>query len=59
MVETGWMHGYVRMYWAKKILEWTRDPAEAFAARRSAERPLRTGRARSERLRRRGVGRGR
>jgi deoxyribodipyrimidine photo-lyase len=32
MVGTGWMHGYVRMYWAKKILEWTRDPAEAFAA---------------------------
>jgi deoxyribodipyrimidine photo-lyase len=32
MVETGWMHGYVRMYWAKKILEWTRDPAEAFDA---------------------------
>jgi deoxyribodipyrimidine photo-lyase len=30
MVETGWMHGYVRMYWAKKILEWTKDPAEAF-----------------------------
>ena len=23
MVQTGWMHGYVRMYWAKKILEWT------------------------------------
>ena len=31
MVETGWMHGYVRMYWAKKILEWTKDPADAFA----------------------------
>ena len=31
MVETGWMHGYVRMYWAKKILEWTPDPAQAFA----------------------------
>ena len=31
MVETGWMHGYVRMYWAKKILEWTKDPAGAFA----------------------------
>jgi deoxyribodipyrimidine photo-lyase len=31
MVETGWMHGYVRMYWAKKILEWTRSPDEAFA----------------------------
>jgi len=23
------MHGYLRMYWAKKILEWTSDPAEA------------------------------
>lgn len=31
MVATGWMHGYVRMYWAKKILEWTRSPEEAFA----------------------------
>jgi deoxyribodipyrimidine photo-lyase len=31
MVETGWMHGYVRMYWAKKILEWTRSPDEAMA----------------------------
>ena len=31
MVETGWMHGYVRMYWAKKILEWTKTPDEAFA----------------------------
>jgi deoxyribodipyrimidine photo-lyase len=30
MVDTGWMHGYVRMYWAKKILEWTRTPEEAF-----------------------------
>lgn len=29
MVMTGWMHNYVRMYWAKKILEWTRSPAEA------------------------------
>lgn len=31
MVEDGWMHGYVRMYWAKKILEWTKTPEEAFA----------------------------
>lgn len=23
MVSTGYMHGYMRMYWAKKILEWT------------------------------------
>jgi deoxyribodipyrimidine photo-lyase len=30
MTHTGWMHGYVRMYWAKKILEWSADPAEAF-----------------------------
>ena len=29
MVNTGWMHNYVRMYWAKKILEWTRSPAAA------------------------------
>ncbi len=30
MVTTGWMHGYVRMYWAKKILEWTASAEEAF-----------------------------
>ena len=30
MVLTGWMHGYLRMYWAKKILEWSPAPAEAF-----------------------------
>jgi len=23
MVQHGWMHNYMRMYWAKKILEWT------------------------------------
>jgi deoxyribodipyrimidine photo-lyase len=27
MVHYGWMHNYLRMYWAKKILEWTRDTA--------------------------------
>ena len=31
MVKTGRMHGYLRMYWAKKILEWTASPVEAFA----------------------------
>jgi deoxyribodipyrimidine photo-lyase len=31
MVLTGRMHNYLRMYWAKKILEWTPDPATAFA----------------------------
>ena len=25
MVVHGWMHNYMRMYWAKKILEWTPD----------------------------------
>ena len=30
MVQTGWMHNYMRMYWAKKILEWSPDPARAF-----------------------------
>ena len=31
MVESGWMHGYMRMYWAKKILEWSRSPRDAYA----------------------------
>ena len=30
MVNTGWMHNYARMYWAKKILEWTPSPGEAY-----------------------------
>lgn len=29
MVKSGKMHGYLRMYWAKKILEWTAGPEEA------------------------------
>jgi deoxyribodipyrimidine photo-lyase len=29
MVATGWMHNYLRMYWAKKILEWSPSPAVA------------------------------
>ena len=29
MVKRGKMHGYMRMYWAKKVLEWTPAPAEA------------------------------
>ncbi len=31
MRATGFMHGYMRMYWAKKILEWSPSPEEAFA----------------------------
>ncbi len=30
MVLTGRMHNYLRMYWAKKILEWSPDPETAF-----------------------------
>lgn len=30
MVLKGKMHGYMRMYWGKKILEWTKKPEEAF-----------------------------
>jgi deoxyribodipyrimidine photo-lyase len=29
MVRHGWMHNYLRMYWAKKILEWTPDVSTA------------------------------
>ena len=29
MVAMGKMHGYMRMYWAKKILEWTENPWQA------------------------------
>ncbi len=29
MITTGKMHGYMRMYWAKKILEWSKSPEEA------------------------------
>ncbi len=32
MLRTGTMHGYMRMYWAKKILEWSASPEEAFEA---------------------------
>lgn len=29
LLKTGKIHGYLRMYWAKKILEWTSSPEEA------------------------------
>lgn len=31
MVRSGRMHGYMRMYWGKKILEWTQDPQDALS----------------------------
>ncbi|MFO7897915.1 MAG: deoxyribodipyrimidine photolyase, partial [Planctomycetota bacterium] len=30
MAVTGKMHNYMRMYWGKKIIEWTETPREAF-----------------------------
>ena len=30
MLLTGWMHNYMRMYWAKKILEWSPSVATAY-----------------------------
>jgi len=30
MLHSGWMHNYMRMYWAKKILEWSPSPAVAY-----------------------------
>ena len=30
MTRYGWMHNYMRMYWAKKILEWSPTPQKAF-----------------------------
>jgi hypothetical protein len=29
LVREGVIHGYLRMYWAKKILEWTKSPEDA------------------------------
>jgi len=29
LITTGKMHGYMRMYWAKKVLEWTESPEQA------------------------------
>ncbi|MBA2693841.1 MAG: deoxyribodipyrimidine photo-lyase [Rubrobacter sp.] len=30
MIHTGYMHNYMRMYWGKKILEWSNTPEHAF-----------------------------
>ena len=30
MVLTGWMHNYLRMYWAKKVLEWSPSVVSAY-----------------------------
>ncbi|MEJ2240937.1 MAG: deoxyribodipyrimidine photolyase, partial [Candidatus Bathyarchaeota archaeon] len=30
MIITGKMHGYMRMYWGKKIIEWMKSPEDAY-----------------------------
>jgi deoxyribodipyrimidine photo-lyase len=30
MIHTGYMHNYMRMYWGKKILEWSNTPEHAY-----------------------------
>lgn len=30
MAYTGKMHGYMRMYWGKKVIEWTKSPKDAY-----------------------------
>jgi deoxyribodipyrimidine photo-lyase len=30
MTATGYMHNYMRMYWGKKVLEWSASPEEAY-----------------------------
>jgi deoxyribodipyrimidine photo-lyase len=30
MLHAGWMHNYMRMYWAKKIVEWSESPQKAY-----------------------------
>ena len=32
---TGYMHNYMRMYWGKKILEWSNTPGYAYEDGRS------------------------
>ena len=45
LVHLGKMHGYMRMYWCKKILEWSARPSEALATvRRGRKRGRKKGR---------------
>lgn len=30
MLRTGYMHNYMRMYWGKKVIEWSNTPEDAF-----------------------------
>ena len=56
MVRHGWMHNYLRMYWAKKILEWTPDVATAMKYAIYLNDQLLPRRSRSQRIRRHRLG---
>ena len=53
MVLTGKMHGYMRMYWGKKILEWSASPARGLPDGPRPQQRLRARRPRPQRFRRR------
>ncbi len=56
LVATGKMHScWMRMYWGKKILGVERVAPRRLPRGRPPQRPVRTGRSRSQRLRRRGL----
>ncbi|MCK7499791.1 MAG: hypothetical protein MZW92_62365 [Comamonadaceae bacterium] len=52
MVLTGKMHGYMRMYWGKKILEWSDSPRGGFPDGAGPEQRLRARRPGPQRVRR-------
>jgi deoxyribodipyrimidine photo-lyase len=56
MVLTGWMHNYLRMYWAKKILEWSPSVASAYQRAIWLNDRYELDRPRPKRLRRNRVG---
>ena len=51
MLATGFMAGYMRMYWGKRVLQWCRKPRQAFDYLVQLKRYLRAGWTRPERLR--------
>ena len=44
MKQTGYMHNYLRMYWGKKILEWSRESGNRVLHDPHPEQPLFPGR---------------
>ena len=51
MLHAGWMHNYMRMYWAKKILEWSPSPGSGLSDGGVSQRQVLSRRPRSQWLR--------